>query len=72
MAPEVTRQIFNPFYTTNRREGHFGLGLPIAYNLAFRQFNGEIRCESELGQGSRFYITLADILTPDPDNCLAV
>lgn len=51
-------KIFEPFFTTKRGQGGSGLGLHIVYNLVTRKLGGTIRCESKLGEGTRFIITL--------------
>lgn len=58
MSPTVRQQIFDPFFTTNRSQGGTGLGLYLVYNIVSRQFGGSIRCESEAGSGSRFFIRI--------------
>lgn len=51
-------KIFNPFFTTNRAGGGTGLGLHILYNLITQTFKGTISCESVVGQGTTFSITI--------------
>jgi signal transduction histidine kinase len=51
MAPEVSGRVFEAYYST--KEGGSGLGLAIVkHNVEI--YGGEIRAESELGQGTRF------------------
>ncbi|MEO5356086.1 MAG: sensor histidine kinase [Nitrospirae bacterium YQR-1] len=55
---ENLSKIFNPFFTTNRAGGGTGLGLHILYNLITQTFKGNITCESVLGEGTTFTITI--------------
>lgn len=58
MTKEVLNQIFEPFFTTNRGSGGTGLGLSVVYNLVTGQLKGTIKCESALGQGVKFIMTI--------------
>lgn len=58
IAPENLPKIFDPFFTTARHRGGTGLGLNIVFNIVTRALGGEIRVESELGEGTRFFINL--------------
>ena len=40
IAKENEKKIFEPFYTTTRRKGNAGLGLPISFNLVTTMLNG--------------------------------
>jgi hypothetical protein len=50
-------RIFRPFYSTKLASGGTGLGLSISYQIV-RRHGGDLRVESEPGQGSRFVIEL--------------
>jgi signal transduction histidine kinase len=55
MAPEVLERVFEAYYST--KEGGTGLGLAIVkHNVEI--YGGQIRAESELGQGTRFILSL--------------
>ena len=58
MSTEVIEKIFDPFYTTKRRQGT-GLGLSISQTLIKRQ-GGQISAESRVGSGSTFTIWLPE------------
>ena len=61
IAPEHIGRIFNPFFTTRLGGGGSGLGLHIAYNQVTGMLGGQIRAESEPGQGARFVLTMPRI-----------
>lgn len=54
----IQERIFEPFFTTKRESGATGLGLPIVYNIIAQQFAGTIDCQSQVGSGTTFTITL--------------
>lgn len=56
IAEENLSKVFDPFFTTKRGQGGSGLGLHIIYNLVTKKLGGTIRCESEVGVGTRFII----------------
>ena len=58
MDAEVLNRIFDPFYTTKRREGT-GLGLSISKTLIDRQ-GGHMRVESAPGTGTTFTMWLPE------------
>ena len=58
IAPENVDKIFEPFFTTDRQGGGTGLGLHITYNLVTHKLKGTIHCQSELGKGVLFTLTL--------------
>lgn len=58
MSTEVIEKIFDPFYTTKRRQGT-GLGLSISQTLIKRQ-GGQITAESRVGSGSTFTMWLPE------------
>lgn len=58
IPPEQVKLIFDPFFTTKRGQGGTGLGLHILFNLIMQKFGGTINCNSVLGKGTRFMVTL--------------
>ncbi len=57
MSPETRAKMFEPFFTTKEVGKGTGLGLSIA-NGIIAEHNGDIACESEVGKGTTFIITL--------------
>jgi CheY-like chemotaxis protein len=51
MTPETMSRLFEPFFTTQSRDSHQGLGL-AASEAAVRQASGGIEVSSALGQGT--------------------
>ncbi|MBS2039834.1 PAS domain S-box protein [bacterium] len=72
ISPEVVEKIFDPFFST--KEVGKGTGLGLSTSLAIvRSHSGFLRCQSQLGQGTRFEIYLpaqqVDYTRPDdPEN----
>lgn len=50
--------IFNPFFTTKMGSDNLGLGLFVVHEIVTLQFEGDVYCESNLGEGSRFTIKI--------------
>jgi len=57
MAPQVLSKIFEPFFSTHREQGGYGLGLTSAVELA-HNWNGDIHAHSTQGGGSTFTVYL--------------
>jgi signal transduction histidine kinase len=57
IAPEHLQHVFVPFFTTKGDKNGTGLGLSIVKSILESQ-GGEIRVESEVGKGTRFFIEL--------------
>jgi signal transduction histidine kinase len=55
-AEELSR-IYDPFFTTKALGKGTGLGLSITYGIV-QEHGGAISCESAVGQGTRFTLTL--------------
>ncbi len=58
MNSEVRQRIFDPFYTTRRKEGGSGLGMHLVFNLVTQMLKGSIECHSEPGAGVLFEIAM--------------
>jgi signal transduction histidine kinase len=55
---EDLSKVFDPFFTTRRKNGGTGLGLSVSFGI-IRDFGGSINVESEEGKFTRFIIELS-------------
>ncbi|CCN35355.1 putative Signal transduction histidine kinase [Vibrio nigripulchritudo SO65] len=62
ISEDKIKNIFDPFYTTNRNKGGTGLGLAIVFN-ALSQIGGDITCNSEVGVGTTFTMNIKTPVT---------
>jgi signal transduction histidine kinase len=64
IAPDLWPRLFDIFYTFHLHHEYSGtgIGLPLA-KKALEKMQGSIGVESELGQGSRFWISMKRIPT---------
>jgi signal transduction histidine kinase len=62
MTETVKQALFNPFFTTKPIGKGTGLGLSISYQIVVEKHGGILKCSSELGKGSEFWIQIP--LTP--------
>jgi len=63
IPPEQLARIYDPFFTTKAIGRGTGLGLSISYGIV-REHDGTIRCDSSVGQGTRFTLTLPASVRP--------
>lgn len=57
IAPEHLQRIYHPFFTTKETGKGTGLGLAVTFGI-IKDHNGEIDCESAVGDGTTFIIRL--------------
>ena len=57
MSPEVTRRIFEPFFSTKEQGEGYGLGLSVVYGIV-QAHHGRVDVESEAAKGTRFTVYL--------------
>jgi PAS domain S-box-containing protein len=62
MSEEVSRRIFDPFYTT-KGVGNSGLGLSVSWSLVSR-CGGEVQVKSKPGKGTTFILKLPKAAAP--------
>jgi signal transduction histidine kinase len=55
---EVRSRIFDPFFTTKEVGKGTGQGLAIARTVVVEKHGGTLHFETEIGQGTTFYIRL--------------
>ncbi len=65
MDPDTQKRALEPFFTTKARGKGTGLGLATA-DRVIRAHGGRMRIDSAPGLGSRFWIVLPMILSPEP------
>ncbi|ADZ90573.1 ATP-binding protein [Marinomonas mediterranea] len=65
----IAKNVFTPFFTTNRSNGGSGLGLSVIYNLISQKLKGDIRVvEQDASLGAHFQIRLPRTLTLDQES----
>ena len=58
MKPETLARIFEPFYTTSKKNGGTGLGMHIVHNIVTQSLKGSIVCHSREDVGTEFLISI--------------
>jgi len=54
----ILDKIFQPFFTTKPAGEGTGLGLSLAYDIVIKGHGGEIKVESQEGEGTEFFVIL--------------
>ncbi len=63
----VREQVFEPFFTSKPTGEGTGLGLSLAYDIVHETHRGDIRLESEEGEGTTFTVFIP-LVSENPDN----
>ncbi len=58
VTESVRQQLFKPFFTTKPVGKGTGLGLSISYQIIVEKHKGTLECQSTLGEGTEFIITI--------------
>jgi C4-dicarboxylate-specific signal transduction histidine kinase len=67
MSDALLAQLFQPFFSTKIGQGGTGLGMTIVENLVKKTLGGALRVESSVGNGSRFFIRLPQVVPMNRD-----
>ncbi|MDB9311834.1 PAS domain S-box protein [Spirulina sp. CS-785/01] len=55
---KIKQRLFDPFFTTKSIGKGTGLGLSISYQIVTEKHGGTIECQSTIGEGTEFLITI--------------
>ena len=58
ISAEIIERIFEQFFTTKAVGKGTGLGLAIARQIVVEKHGGRLEVQSEVGQGTEFFISL--------------
>jgi signal transduction histidine kinase len=56
----ILDRIFQPFFTTKPSGEGTGLGLSLVYDIVTKGHGGELKVETQEGQGSEFIVFIPD------------
>ncbi|MEH1811656.1 MAG: ATP-binding protein [Nostoc sp.] len=70
MTEAVKERLFDPFFTTKPVGKGTGLGLSISYQIVVEKHGGTLRCISEPGQGTEFWIEIPLSMDRQAVNCV--
>jgi signal transduction histidine kinase len=69
--PEVVKsRILDLFFTTKPVGKGTGLGLSISYKIVVEKHKGQLKCISQPGRGTQFWIIIPLAVHPDKENSL--
>jgi two-component system, NtrC family, sensor kinase len=58
MSAKTLEKIYQPFFTTKPAGEGTGLGLSLSYDIITKAHNGQLKVETNEGQGAEFIIQL--------------
>nr|WP_293093161.1 ATP-binding protein [Okeania sp. SIO2F4] len=58
ISEKVKSNLFDPFFTTKPIGKGTGLGLSISYQIIVEKHQGKLECNSQIGKGTEFIITI--------------
>ncbi|MBW4688659.1 MAG: histidine kinase [Komarekiella atlantica HA4396-MV6] len=70
MTQAVKERLFDPFFTTKPVGKGTGLGLSISYQIVVEKHGGTLRCISEPGQGTEFWVEIPLLMDNQAENCV--